>query len=41
MGADTPRFTPLMRKTGWTLALLLAVGFISIPVWVFFFGGRS
>jgi succinate dehydrogenase / fumarate reductase cytochrome b subunit len=41
MGADTPRFTPLMRKIGWTLALLLAVGFISIPVWVFLFGGRS
>jgi succinate dehydrogenase / fumarate reductase cytochrome b subunit len=41
MGADTPRFTPVMRKIGWTLALILAVGFISIPVWVFFFGGRS
>ena len=41
MGADTPRFTPVMRKVGWTLAVVLAVGFISIPVFVFFFGGRS
>jgi succinate dehydrogenase / fumarate reductase cytochrome b subunit len=41
MGADTPRFTPVMRKIGWTLALVLAVGFISIPLWVFFFEGRS
>jgi len=40
MGADTPRFTPVMRKLGWTLAIVLAVGFISIPVWVFFVGGR-
>ena len=41
MGADTPRFTPVIRKVGWTLAVVLAVGFISIPVFVFFFGGRS
>jgi succinate dehydrogenase / fumarate reductase cytochrome b subunit len=41
MGADTPRFTPAMRKVGWTLAVILAVGFMSIPVWVFFAGGRS
>jgi succinate dehydrogenase / fumarate reductase, cytochrome b subunit len=40
MGADTPRFTPATRRIGWTLALVLAVGFMSIPLWVYFFGGR-
>jgi succinate dehydrogenase / fumarate reductase, cytochrome b subunit len=41
MGADTPRFTPVIRRIGWILSVILAVGFISIPVWVFVFGGRS
>jgi succinate dehydrogenase / fumarate reductase cytochrome b subunit len=41
MGADTPRFTPAMRRVGRTLALVLALGFISIPLWVYFLGGRS
>jgi len=40
MGADTPRFTPVMRKIGWTTAVVIAAGFISIPLWVFFAGGR-
>jgi len=40
MGADTPRFTPVMRKIGWTMAIVIAAGFISIPLWVFFAGGR-
>jgi succinate dehydrogenase / fumarate reductase, cytochrome b subunit len=40
MGADTPRFTPVMRKVGWTMAIVIAGGFISIPLWVFFGGGR-
>ena len=40
LGADTPRFTPVMRKFGWTLAIVIAAGFISIPLWVFFVGGR-
>jgi succinate dehydrogenase / fumarate reductase, cytochrome b subunit len=41
MGADTPRFTPVIRRVGWTLAVVLAVGFMSIPLWVFFLGSRS
>jgi succinate dehydrogenase / fumarate reductase cytochrome b subunit len=41
MGADTPRFTPVIRRIGWTLAVVIAVGFMSIPVWVFFAGSRS
>ena len=41
MGADTPRFTLAMRRVGWMLALLLAVGLMSIPLWVYFLGGRA
>jgi succinate dehydrogenase / fumarate reductase cytochrome b subunit len=41
LGADTPRFTPVIRRIGWTLAVIIAVGFAAIPVWVFFLGGRS
>lgn len=41
IGADTPRFTPVIRRIGWTLAVVIAVGFMAIPVWVFFVEGRS
>jgi succinate dehydrogenase / fumarate reductase cytochrome b subunit len=41
LGADTPRVTPVVRRIGVALALIIAVGFISIPLWVFFVGGRS
>jgi succinate dehydrogenase / fumarate reductase cytochrome b subunit len=42
MGADTPRFTPFIRRIGWALALIIAAGFISIPLWIFLVhGGRS
>ena len=41
MGADTPRFTPVIRRIGWTLAVVIALGFMSIPVWVFFIESRS
>jgi succinate dehydrogenase / fumarate reductase cytochrome b subunit len=41
LGADTPRVTPRVRQIGIALALVIAVGFISIPLWVFFTGGRS
>jgi succinate dehydrogenase / fumarate reductase cytochrome b subunit len=41
LGADTPRVTPRVRQIGIALALVIAVGFMSIPLWVFFTGGRS
>ena len=41
LGADTPRVTPVVRRVGLALALVIAVGFVSIPLWVFFAGGRS
>jgi succinate dehydrogenase cytochrome b subunit len=40
LGADTPRITPVVRGVGLALALIIAVGFISIPIWAFFAGGR-
>jgi len=41
LGADTPRVTPIVRRLGVVLAIVIAVGFLSIPLWVFFAGGRS
>jgi succinate dehydrogenase / fumarate reductase cytochrome b subunit len=41
LGADTPRVTPVIRRVGLALAIILAVGFISIPLWIFLAGGRS
>jgi len=41
LGADTPRVTPIVRRLGVVLAIVIAVGFLSIPLWVFFTGGRS
>lgn len=41
LGADTPRARPVLRSFGWIMAVVIAVGFITIPLWVFFFGGRS
>jgi succinate dehydrogenase / fumarate reductase cytochrome b subunit len=41
LGADTPRMRPVLRMFGWIMAVVIAVGFITIPLWAFFFGGRS
>jgi succinate dehydrogenase / fumarate reductase cytochrome b subunit len=41
LGADTPRVTPIVRRAGLALAIILAVGFISIPLFIFAIGGRS
>jgi len=41
LGMSGPRFTPFMRKTGKTAAVLIAGGFIVIAIWVFLFGVRS
>jgi succinate dehydrogenase / fumarate reductase cytochrome b subunit len=41
LGVDTPRTTPIIRRAGWALALIIAGGFITIPLWIFIFGGRS
>ena len=41
VGIDTPRTTPVIRRLGQAAAIILAGGFLSIPIWVYFFGGRS
>jgi succinate dehydrogenase / fumarate reductase cytochrome b subunit len=41
LGLSGPRFTPFIRKTGKALAVLIAVGFIAIAVWVFLVGERA
>jgi succinate dehydrogenase / fumarate reductase cytochrome b subunit len=41
LGVHHPRFTPVIYGTGVVLAILLAAGFIVLPVWIFFCGGGS
>ena len=41
LGLSGPRFTPFIRRTGKTFAVLIAGGFIVIAVWVFLRGVRS
>jgi succinate dehydrogenase cytochrome b subunit len=41
LGADTPTITPRIRVFGWVMALVIGGGFLTIPLWLFFFGGRS
>lgn len=37
LGANHPRYTPLIKKAGWLYAVVVAGGFISQPLYVFFF----
>ncbi len=41
LGADNPRYTPRVLILSKVLAVIIAGGFISIPLWVYFGGGRS
>ena len=40
LGGDEPRYTPRVLLAGKVLAVVIAGGFVFIPLWVFF-GGRS
>ncbi|HSK09579.1 MAG TPA: succinate dehydrogenase cytochrome b subunit [Vicinamibacterales bacterium] len=40
LGADRPGFTPKVLAAGKVLAVVLGGGFVAIPLWVYFFGGR-
>jgi len=40
LGADEPRYTPGVLLLGKILAVLIAGGFVAIPLWVYF-GGRA
>ncbi len=41
LGADSPRWKRTFRVGGRLIAIIIAVGFIVIPIWVYFAGGRS
>jgi succinate dehydrogenase / fumarate reductase, cytochrome b subunit len=41
LGIDHPKLTPKVLMAGKVLAILLGAGFFSIPIYLFFFGGRS
>jgi len=41
LGLHGPRFTPKVLAAGKALAVLVGIGFLSIPIWMFFIGGRS
>ena len=40
LGIEHRRYTPWLRTAGRVLAVVFAAGFSSIPIWVYFFGGR-
>ena len=37
LGANHPHYTPIIKKVGWAYSIIVAAGFISQPVYVFFF----
>jgi succinate dehydrogenase / fumarate reductase cytochrome b subunit len=39
LGLFHPRLTPALYKIGYVLAILITLGFISIPIWIYFTGG--
>lgn len=41
LGADSPRFTPFIRRAGQVFALLIAGGFIAIALWAHVVGSRT
>ena len=40
LGIDRSGLAPALRRLGWTVAIVLGVGFLSIPLYFFFVGGR-
>ncbi len=38
IGANRPRFTPIIYTIGYFVALIVAIGFIIIPLWIYFHG---
>ena len=41
LGVDRSGWAPVLRRVGWTVALVLGVGFFSIPLYFFLLGARS
>lgn len=40
LGIDRLGWSPVLRLIGWTVAVVLAVGFLSIPLYIYFVGAR-
>ncbi|MEZ4701847.1 MAG: succinate dehydrogenase cytochrome b subunit [Rhodothermales bacterium] len=41
LGAMNPRLTPVVYGIGGIIALLVALGFLVLPLWIFFTGGNA
>jgi succinate dehydrogenase / fumarate reductase, cytochrome b subunit len=41
LGIDRLGWSPVLRRIGWILAVVLTVGFLSIPLYIYFLGARS
>ena len=41
LGIDRLGWSPALRRIGWTVAVVLAVGFLSIPLYIYFVGARQ
>jgi len=41
LGAHHPRWTPVIYTLGGILAIILAVGFLFLPIWIYFMGGMA
>ena len=41
LGVDRPGWAPVIRRIGWTVAVILGAGFFTIPLYFYLFGGRS
>jgi succinate dehydrogenase / fumarate reductase cytochrome b subunit len=41
LGIDRSGWAPVLRRIGWTVAIVLGVGFFTFPLYFFFLGSRS
>jgi succinate dehydrogenase / fumarate reductase cytochrome b subunit len=41
LGIDRSGWAPVLRRLGWTVAIMLGVGFFTFPLYFFFLGSRS
>ena len=41
LGIDRLGWSPVLRRIGWIVASVLTVGFLSIPLYIYFLGARS
>ena len=41
LGASNPRLTPFIYTAGAIIGLLIAAGFLVLPLWIFFTGGNA